>query len=338
MKFGTVPTFDAVGAVLAHSLRATSVQTGEIYRIAKGTKLTAGHTADLVGTGQAEVVVARYEIGDVEENAAAAGLAEAVAQDADALGLRMSKAGAGRVNLYAQYAGVVVIDEAAILAINAVNPMITIATVPQYHRTDAQSMVATIKIISYAVPEQFLLQAQKAGVGALRVAGPHYKTATLIETYVGGQEPSRKGREAMRARLERFGVVLSPRILVAHQEGAITQALSQAQGAMVFLLTASATSDPLDVGPQALRQAGGQVTGFGMPVDPGNLLFFGELGSKPIIGLPGCARSPALNGADWVLERLICGISLSQADIAAMGVGGLLKEIPTRPRLRADTT
>jgi molybdenum cofactor cytidylyltransferase len=63
-------------------------------------------------------------------------------------------------------------------------------------------------------------------------------------------------------------------------------------------------------------------------------LFLGALGSKPVIGLPGCARSPALNGADWILERVICGIPVGADDIAAMGVGGLLKEIPTRPRPR----
>jgi molybdenum cofactor cytidylyltransferase len=71
-----------------------------------------------------------------------------------------------------------------------------------------------------------------------------------------------------------------------------------------------------------------------MPVDPGNLLFHGHQGGRPVIGLPGCARSPALNGADWVLERLACGIDLTDADIAAMGVGGLLKEIPIRPQAR----
>ena len=71
-----------------------------------------------------------------------------------------------------------------------------------------------------------------------------------------------------------------------------------------------------------------------MPVDPGNLLFLGHLGAKPVIGLPGCARSPALNGADWVMERLICGIDVSDADIAAMGVGGLLKETAARGRKR----
>ena len=76
------------------------------------------------------------------------------------------------------------------------------------------------------------------------------------------------------------------------------------------------------------------MTRFGMPVDPGNLLFLGRFGRKPVIGLPGCARSPALNGADWVLERVICGVDVTSTDIAAMGVGGLLKEIPTRPMPR----
>jgi len=42
-----------------------------------------------------------------------------------------------------------------------------------------------------------------------------------------------------------------------------------------------------------------------------------------------------LNGADWVLSRVACGINVSHADIAGMGVGGLLKEIPTRPQPRA---
>ena len=73
---------------------------------------------------------------------------------------------------------------------------------------------------------------------------------------------------------------------------------------------------------------------FGMPVDPGNLLFLGRLGARPVIGLPGCARSPALNGADFVLERLACGIEVTGEDIARMGVGGLLKEIPMRPQPR----
>jgi molybdenum cofactor cytidylyltransferase len=336
MKFGAIATQDALGAVLAHSLRVAAQDGQKPYRIAKGTVLDDTHIADLIANQHDQVVVAQFEAGDVEENEAARRLAAAIAPDAERLGLRISGAGAGRVNLYARQAGVTVIDEQAVLALNAVDPMITLATVPQYHRTDADSMVATIKIIAYAVNEGALAQAEAAGRNGISIAMPHYKTATLIETTVGDDLPSTKGRDAMRGRLDRLGVELTSRCVVAHDEAAITTALREATGDVVMLLTASATSDPLDVGPQALRQAGGQVTGFGMPVDPGNLLFFGDLGAKPVIGLPGCARSPALNGADWVLERLICGITLTQADISAMGVGGLLKEIPTRPQPRAE--
>ena len=62
-----------------------------------------------------------------------------------------------------------------------------------------------------------------------------------------------------------------------------------------------------------------------MPVDPGNLLLLGKIKKIPIIGLPGCARSPSLNGFDWVLERVLSGNNISDIDISNMGVGGLLK-------------
>ena len=122
--------------------------------------------------------------------------------------------------------------------------------------------------------------------------------------------------------------------MVAHEVEALRRAVEAAQGELVLILTASATSDAHDVGPAAVTRAGGELIRFGMPVDPGNLLFLAGLGGRPVIGLPGCARSPALNGADWVMERVICGVPVTDADIAAMGVGGLLKEIPQRGRPR----
>ncbi|MEP4195432.1 MAG: molybdopterin-binding protein [Aliishimia sp.] len=336
MKFGPVPVGQAVDAVLAHSMEAQhqpSEGTG-VYRIAKGTKLTPAHIADLSLGGHVDVTVARFEDGDVEENTAATQLAHALVPNPEQLNLRIAKPGAGRVNLYATHPGVVMIDRAKIDAFNAVNPMITIATVPPFHRVDAQGMIATLKIIAYSVPDSAIKAAMQGVAGALRIARPAYRTASLIETQTGARAPTGKGRAALTARLDRFEMSLTPRCVVLHQIDTISQALRDAPGDVLFVLTASATSDPMDVGPQALRDAGGHVEAFGMPVDPGNLLFFGDLKGKPVIGLPGCARSPALNGADWVMERLICAVSVTQADIAALGVGGLLKEIPTRPQPR----
>jgi molybdenum cofactor cytidylyltransferase len=214
--------------------------------------------------------------------------------------------------------------------------MLTLATLPPFRRLAASEMVGTVKVISYGVAADSVARAEVAGQGALRLARPVLATATLIETRVGPDAPPDKGRRAMRARLAALGLSLSPRVVVAHDTDAVAEALAAAQGELVLILTASATSDIHDTAPEGLRRAGGTVTHFGMPVDPGNLLFLGEASGRPVIGLPGCARSPALNGADWVLDRVACGLPVGSEEIAAMGLGGLLKESPARGRPRAD--
>src|SRR5260370_927244 len=89
--------------------------------------------------------------------------------------------------------------------------------------------------------------------------------------------------------------------------------------------------------PAALEQVGGAFEQFGMPVDTGNLLRTGNAGGIPVLGAPGCARSPVENGFDWVLMRLLAGLKVTRADITGMGVGGLLMEIVTRPQPRTVT-
>lgn len=333
MKFGPVPLQEAEGAVLAHSVRIGG-SVGRGRRIAKGSVLTRADIAGLSADGVTSVTVARLEPGDVPEDEAATRLARAVIPDPAAARIRIARGAKGRVNLHAAGVGLVRLDRAAIEAVNSVDPMITLATLPDHQRIGEGGMIATIKIISYAVSHDALRQAERAGAAAMRVAAPVFTTATLIETRTGPEVPSPKGREAMAMRLDRFAMRLTERAFARHETADLADAILRASGEMILILTASATSDPEDVAPAALRKAGGQVTRVGMPVDPGNLLFLGHLGDRPVIGLPGCARSPALNGADWVLERVICGQTPTSADIAAMAVGGLLKEIPTRPQPR----
>ncbi|SLN22807.1 hypothetical protein PSA7680_00925 [Pseudoruegeria aquimaris] len=330
MKFGPVPLSEAEGAILSHSL------AGATRRLRKGGVLTAEDIAELAAAGHEEITVARLEPGDLHEDAAAERLAAALVPDPEAARLRLAKPFTGRVNIYATQNGVAEIDEASIHRANAVDPMISVATVAPWARMREGGMVATVKIISYAVPEKALRQAALQSIAALRLRPPAYKTASLIvsETTPGQAAAEQKGVEAIRARLSALDVELSEVIPAAHATQAIAEALRGASGESLFILTASATSDPHDVAPEGLRQAGGQVERFGMPVDPGNLLFLGDLAGRPVVGLPGCVRSPVMNGADWVMERLLCGVPVTSADIARMGVGGLLKEIPSRPQPR----
>lgn len=328
MRFGPVPLADATGAVLAHSVKLTR------GRLRKGAVLDAEALTALAEAGLTEVVAARLDPGDLDENTAAARLAAALVPDAGAANLRLSKPFTGRVNLIASGPGVVQIDAAAIAAVNRIHPMITVATVPEWQQVGTGQMVATIKIISYAVAESDLARAEAAGRAALHLHPPAHSSAGLVVTQIPGGPDDAKGIAAIEGRLKLLGLSLAEVRTVPHRVAELSGALRELKGDLALILTASATSDINDVAPAAVRAGGGTVARFGMPVDPGNLLFVGDMGARPVIGLPGCARSPALNGADWVLARVACGQAVTDADIAAMGVGGLLKEIPTRPQPR----
>ena len=334
MKFGAVPLDDALGAILAHGIPAAS--------LSKGIVLEAGHLAALRQIGRTDVTVARLEDTDVDEDTAARALAEAIAPDFTTQGLRLTKSATGRVNIFAMRAGLLELDVDLIAALNRIDPMITLATLPNLSRVVAGTMLATIKIISYGVAHDtlgqacdMLAEARKASGGfAANIRAAQIGSATLIETHHAGGRPAPKGRRVLDERLDRLGATLLETLDVPHDAGAIGAAIERAKGELIFILTASATSDIRDTAPAALINVGGTIEQFGIPVDPGNLLFLGAWRGRPVIGLPGCARSPALNGADWVMERVICGFPVGAEDLSAMGVGGLLKDIPERGRAR----
>ena len=344
MRFGPVPAAEAEGAILAHSI---GLPKG---RLKKGRALSAADVAALAGVGIVTVTVARPEAGDVLEDEAARRIAVALAPDPAGQRISVSAPFTGRANLYAEAAGILRVDADAARALNAIDEAITLATLADCERVAARQMLGTVKIIPYGVPGAAVERAEAllrgrggAGAAVMRVHPLAARSAHLILTRTPGMKQAvlEKGAEAVRTRLRALGIDEVRETVVEHDAGALTGAFSGALSGVVggeadltLVLTGSATSDRGDVGPAALVAAGGRLTRFGMPVDPGNLLFLGELAGRPVVGLPGCARSPKLNGADWVIERLACGLPVGSDDIAAMGVGGLLKEIPSRPEPR----
>jgi molybdenum cofactor cytidylyltransferase len=328
MRFGPVPLDQAEGAILAHSVPLPG------GRLRKGCVLGRDEIARLRATGQMEVTVARLDPEDLHEDAAALAIAQALVPDPKASGLDLRPVGTGRVNLHSRAPGLIQVLADRVDALNAVDPMITFATVPHWQRLSAGEMAATVKVIAYGVARASVDAACAAGSSALKLCPTQLTRVVLVETHTDpNARPLRA--EAITNRLAALGARLEDHRHSPHREADLAATLASIAGAdLVLILTASATSDPADVAPGAVRRAGGTIDRFGMPVDPGNLLFLGQLNGVPVVGLPGCARSPALNGADWVMERLICGVPVTGADIAAMGVGGLLKEIPQRGRLR----
>ncbi|MDG4875585.1 molybdopterin-binding/glycosyltransferase family 2 protein [Mesorhizobium sp. WSM4935] len=330
MKFGPVPIDEAEGAVLAHATTA-----GE-KRFRKAQRLSREDIAALKAAGVGEVVAAVLAEDDLGEDAAAAKIAAAMSHR----NIEVKPAATGRVNLHAEASGVFTVDAGMIDAINAVDPAITIATLAQHASVEKGQMVATVKIIPFAVAASLVDTVVRICAGREIFAVNAYRPITVgvIQTVLPGVKPSvlDKTLRVTEARLARSGGRLTAERRTPHEIAPVAAAATQLarDNDMVVIFGASAMSDFADVVPAAIERAGGTVVRAGMPVDPGNLLVLGTLDGKRVVGAPGCARSPKENGFDWVLDRLIAGLEVSARDIAGMGVGGLLMEIPTRPQPR----
>jgi molybdenum cofactor cytidylyltransferase len=334
MKFGPVAPKDARGATAVHSIRQ-----GELV-LKKGTVIGDKEIAALDAAGVKEIVVARIEQGDVSEDEAAATIAAAVAGE----GTRTDRAFTGRCNLFADTAGILVVDKDAIDRLNRVDEAVTLATLAAYKPVVEGEMIATVKIIPFAVAgaaRDKALAAAKEADPVIRIAPYVIRKVGVVSTLLPGLSPKviDKTLRITQERLAPAGATIVAERRVPHDEAALAAAIDevrQAGAELVIVFGASAIADRRDVIPMAIESAGGAIEHFGMPVDPGNLMLIGRIDGAPVIGAPGCARSPKENGFDWVLMRLLAGLPVSRADITGMGVGGLLMEIVTRPQPRSE--
>ena len=335
MKFGAIPIAEAENAVLAHTVRLDG------RTLKKGERLTRNDVAALDAAGFQTVTGARLEPGDIDEDTAAVRLARSAAGP----GVRVEEPATGRANLFAEANGILMVDPHAVDRFNRVHDGITIATLPAHRAVTQGEMVATVKIIPFAVPEAAIGEAEGAISGAgLVAARPFRARAVGVVATVLPQSTEKmldKTMRVLRERLAPAGATILEERRVAHDATEVAEALRRLRekGAELLLVYgASAIVDEADVIPAGIAAAGGEVGHFGMPVDPGNLLLVGELDGAPVIGAPGCARSPKENGFDWVLQRVLADLPVGRDELTGMGVGGLLMEIVSRPQPREATT
>ena len=338
MKFEAVPLARAAGLILGHNI---ADETGR-RALRKGKQLTAQDLEALETLGRRTVYVARLEAGDVEEDDAAERIADAAAGD----GLRQSRARTGRVNLYSRALGLVRIDRQRLRQLNTCEG-VTLATLPNHTAVRQGKMIATLKIIPYALAATVVREAAEIATRLLHLTPLAPRRVGLI---LSGSPSARERivrgfRETLGPRLDALGATLGEVDFVSLEDETGEERLAdairrllKAETDLLILAGETAIMDPHDIAPRAIERAGGEVECYGAPVDPGNLLLLAYRGDTPIVGAPGCARSSKKNIVDLVLPRLLAGDRLSRADIAAFGHGGLLEDVPERPLPRSWIT
>lgn len=338
MIFGEFATSDTEGLILAHAVKLPA------GRLPKGHVLDVADIAALVEAGIASVIACRMEAGDLGEDEAAQRCASAI----DPANLRLTPASTGRVNFHATCNGLFVADKVLVDRFNRVDPAITLACLADHSDVRSGDLVATVKIIPLAVPAESVERARailtEGAAFRLKPYRPH--AVQLIATELPSLKASVMDKTArvLQQRLSPSSSELVGEQRVAHRAEAVAAAIENAlrradtRPPMIVVFGASAMCDAVDVIPESIRMAGGVVDQVGLPVDPGNLLVLGHVEGVPVIGAPGCARSPKENGFDWVLNRLLAGEAPTSHELTGLGVGGLLMEIPSRPLPRELAT
>lgn len=318
MIFGPRETAKSKGTLLAED-----IVLPEGGALEKGTRLGPQDIAQLTMAGVKTITVAELDAHDVDAPAAALKIAQAMVPHPNDALVRIVADARGRVRLVADAKGVVGIDTAALMRMNLIAGEVSIATLPQLCRVSKGDDIAVIHVLGFGVKRSSLGRVISEAHDVIYVRGVIARTASLVQTVALGT-PDPKGEAEIRRRLERLGVRLIQSHLVPHTTDALAESIAGVEGDVLLIMTATPTEHIDDIAPRAVLAAGGVITRLGLPAFPGPHFFAGGLGAVPILGLPDSMRDPNTCGADWILERLICGVPITDEDIARMSVGGLM--------------
>ncbi|MEM8995675.1 MAG: molybdopterin-binding protein [Acidobacteriota bacterium] len=332
MRFSPLGVDDAVGCILGHNI----VDGEGRRRLRKGKVLRSEDAETLRSLGREVVYVAELSPDDVGEDEAA----DRVAASSCGRNLRLTPARTGRVNAYATRLGLLRIDAERLLALNLIDGL-HLATRHANAVVRPDMIAATLKVVPYAVAASAITAAGDLA-DALRVDPLEPRRVGLVLTGSPGSRDRvvESFSRALGARLEDLGSsICETRFVSVDDDGGELRLSGEIErlgrSADVLILAGeTAVVDRSDIAPRAVERAGGDVVCYGAPVDPGNLLLLARLGDVPVLGAPGCARSPMANIVDLVLPRLLVGDDLGRRDVASLAIGGLLDDVPERPMPR----
>ena len=225
MYFGEIPVGEAYGVILAHSVK----HADGMFK--KGRVLSPQDIAVLIESGVASVFAAKLGPGDVPEDEAAA----AVARITGAIGTVAQAPFTGRANLHATVRGLAMVDVERVRALNRLHESLTLATVQPFAIVEEREMVATVKVIPFAVPRAVLDKALTiiGNTPLVRVAGFRAKRAGLVISKLPQTKPSivTKSEDAMRERITSLGGALAEIRVVQHGIDEVTAAIKELQAA-----------------------------------------------------------------------------------------------------------
>ncbi len=306
------------GRVLCHDVRDAA---GKVA-LGKGARLDAEAARTLLTLPWDELHLLALEAGDLHEEDAGRRLAASVTGD----GVEVKGYSGGQWTLTATRRGLLRVDVARLAAVN-VHEGVAVFTLLDRQPVDRGETVAKAKVTPLAIGADTVLAVEQAARGgAVTVAA--FRPVALGTVARESLEPKQRARfeSALRTKIDWFGGRLLPVRFAGASPRAVADEMSalRVEGADVLIVAGASALDPLDPVFGGLTLLGARMERHGAPAHPGSLLFLARWQDLPVLGMPTCGMFSQATTFDLVLPRLLAGEAIANAEIAALGHGGLL--------------
>ncbi|MDR1587371.1 MAG: molybdopterin-binding protein [Treponema sp.] len=319
---------DACGQVLCHDMTQIIPGQSKTTAFRKGHVIQQEDIPALLGMGRENIYVWEKPEGMLHEEEGAERLRD-LCRGAN---LRAEPAREGKVELFAERAGVFKVNSEKIIRLNSIGG-IAVVTKKGNRGIGEGEKLAALKIVPLLIEKEKLDRAAEI-CGSEKIFNVLPYTRKKAGLIISGSELYHKrkpdtGSAILRAKLEAFPAECAETAILPDDDGQITaKILAMIEGGMdLIICTGGMSVDPDDRTPLAIKNSGARIVSYGVPLMPGTMLllaYFEKGGARiPVIGAPACVFHDQRTALDMFLPRLMASDPISREEIALLGEGGL---------------
>ncbi|PTX61320.1 putative molybdopterin binding protein [Melghirimyces profundicolus] len=324
-----IPIHEAVGMKLGHDV--TRIVPEEVDEVAfpRGHVIREKDIPVLKSIGKFHIFVMDIPADQIHEEEAALKIGKAIG----GAGIELTAPSEGRVNLIAEYRGLVNIDRELLRQINSI-PDVIVATIEDGIPVKKGDRIAGTRIIPLTTAQQNMDDVRKLTEQKPLISVHPFQPmnvgmiSTGTELYEGFVSDGFK--EKVSEKLSAYDSQVSEYQVVPDDQPQIVSAIKTMLDKKIDLLlvTGGMSVDPDDRTPGAIRAAGVNVISYGVPVLPGSMCLVGYDHEIPVLGLPGCVIWDPITVFDRILPWVAARKRVNKADLVDLGYGGLLTVEP----------
>jgi len=315
---------DAAGMVLAHDL--TQIIPGEFKgaRFKKGYVIKESDIETLLDMGKKHLFVVEKSDSDVHEDDAAMRIARAAA--GNGIGLTVAKE--GKVELFAEYDGLLKINTDMLAALIDQDEVM-FASMHENRLVKKGDKLAGTRVIPLFVSEAVVAGAEKVCEKGPLIEIKKLQNLKIGVVTTGSEVYSGRIKDAfgpvLREKFSKLGSVVIEQLFADDDEEMIAGCIRKLldMGADMVGVTGGMSVDPDDRTPAGIRKAGGRIVTYGAPVLPGSMFLFAYIGKTPVVGLPGCVMYNNISIFELIVPRILAGETLERKDFKKLAHGGL---------------